>query len=162
MHLGELMETAERILDEYGDSILRIAYAYLHNMSDAEDVLQDTLIKYLQSAPDFENESHEKAWLLRVAANISKNKIEYNKIRETDELEETLVSEQRSDLSFIWEAVKKLPDIYRQVIHLFYYEGYKTAEIARILNLKESSVRTDLKRGREKLKYILKEAYDFE
>lgn len=156
------METAERILDEYGDSILRIAYAYLHNMSDAEDVLQDTLIKYLQSAPDFENESHEKAWLLRVAANISKNKIEYNKIRETDELEETLVSEQRSDLSFIWEAVKKLPDIYRQVIHLFYYEGYKTAEIARILNLKESSVRTDLKRGREKLKYILKEAYDFE
>lgn len=156
------METAERILDEYGDSILRMAYAYLHNMSDAEDVLQDTLIKYLQSAPDFENESHEKAWLLRVAANISKNKIEYNKIRETDELEETLVSEQRSDLSFVWEAVKKLPDIYRQVIHLFYYEGYKTAEIARILNLKESSVRTDLKRGREKLKYILKEAYDFE
>ena len=97
-----------------------------------------------------------------MASNLSKNKINYNKIRETDALEETLVSEEREDLTFVWEAVKSLPEKYREVIHLYYQEGYSSKEISGILNRKESSVRTDLKRGREKLKEILKEAYDFE
>ena len=131
-------------------------------MNDAEDILQETMIKYMQASPIFESESHEKAWLLRVASNLSKNKINYNKIRETDELEENLVSEEREDLSFVWEAVKSLPEKYREVIHFYYQEGYSSKEIANILNRKENSVRTDLKRGREKLKEILKEAYDFE
>ena len=152
----------ESVLDTYGNAILRLAYSYLHNMSDAEDILQDTLIKYMQSAPTFLTESHKKAWLLHVAANLSKNKIDYNKIRETDELEETLVAEEREDLSFVWEAVKALPEKYREVIHLYYQEGYQTKEISKILNRNESSVRSDLKRGREALKQVLKEAYDFE
>ncbi len=152
----------ENILDTYGNTILRLAYSYLHNMSDAEDILQDTLIKYMQSAPVFLTESHKKAWLLHVAANLSKNKIDYNRIRETDELEETLVAEEREDLSFVWEAVKALPDKYREVIHLYYQEGYSTKEISKILSRNESSVRSDLKRGREALKTVLKEAYDFE
>lgn len=154
--------SVEKALDHYGNAVLRLAYSYLHNMSDAEDVLQDTMIRYLQSAPAFENENHEKAWLLRVASNLSKNRIDYNKIREADELEETLVAEEREDLSFVWEAVKELPDPYREVIHLYYEEGYQTKEISRILGRKESSVRSDLRRGRERLKEILKEAYDFE
>ncbi len=158
----EKMTSVEQALNRYGTAILRLAYSYVHNMNDAEDILQETLIKYMQAAPTFESESHEKAWLLRVASNLSKNKINYNKIRETDELEETLVSEEREDLSFVWEAVKSLPEKYREVIHLYYQEGYSSKEIANILNRKESSVRTDLKRGREKLKEILKEAYDFE
>ena len=154
--------SVENILDCYGNAILRLAYSYLHNMSDAEDILQDTLIRYMQSAPDFMNPGHEKAWLLRVAANLSKNNISYNKIRETDELEETLIAQEREDLSFVWEAVRSLPEKYREVIHLYYQEGYKTAEISKILNRKESTIRTDLKRGRERLKEILKEVYDFE
>ena len=158
----EKMTSVEQALNRHGTAILRLAYSYVHNMNDAEDILQETLIKYMQAAPVFENETHEKAWLLRVASNLSKNKINYNKIRETDELEETLVSEEREDLSFVWEAVKSLPEKYREVIHLYYQEGYSSKEIASILNRKESSVRTDLKRGREKLKEILKEAYDFE
>ena len=152
----------ETTLDTYGNTILRLAYSYLHNMSDAEDILQDTLIKYIQSAPVFLTEGHKKAWLLHVAANLSKNKINYNKIRETDELEETLVAEEREDLSFVWEAVKALPEKYREVIHLYYQEGYPTKEISKILSRNESSVRSDLKRGREALKQVLKEAYDFE
>ena len=155
-------ETASRLLDQYGNMILRMAYSYLHNQSDAEDILQETLIKYLQSAPAFAGPTHEKAWLLKVAANLSKNRIDYNRLRETDELEETLVAKERQDLSFVWEAVKQLPANYRAAIHLFYYEGCSTAEIARILDRKESSVRSDLRRGREQLKNILKEAYDFE
>lgn len=155
-------ETASRLLDQYGNRILRLAYSYLHNQSDAEDILQETLIKYLQSAPTFAGPTHEKAWLLKVAANLSKNRIDYNRLRETDELEETLVAKERQDLTFVWEAVKQLPANYRAAIHLFYYEGCSTAEIARILDRKESSVRSDLRRGREQLKHILKEAYDFE
>lgn len=156
------VSSIENILDTYGNTILRLAYSYLHNMSDAEDILQDTLIKYMQSAPVFLTESHKKAWLLHVAANLSKNKIDYNRIRETDELEETLVAEEREDLSFVWEAVKALPDKYREVIHLYYQEGYSAKEISKILSRNESSVRSDLKRGREALKTVLKEAYDFE
>ncbi len=153
---------AERLLDQYGNSVLRLAYSYLHNMSDAEEILQETLIRYLQTAPEFENSAHEKAWLMKVAANLSKNRIDYNQRRATDELKEELLAQDQEDLSFVWEAVKALPEQYREAIHLFYYEGYSTAQIARILTRKESSVRSDLRRGREKLKLVLKEAYDFE
>lgn len=153
---------AEQILNHHGNAILRLAYSYLHNMEDAEEILQDTLIQFLKTEPVLESKEHEKAWLLRVAANLSKNRIKYNALRKTDELMDDLVSEQKEDLSFIWEAVKILPAKYREVIHLFYYEGYQTAQIAKILCMKESTVRSNLARGREKLKIVLKEAYDFE
>ena len=121
---------------------------------------QFTLIQYLKTAPVLEQEAHEKAWLFRVAGNLSKNRIAYNKVRSTDELKESLAAEQREDLSFVWEAVKDLPVKYREVIHLFYYEGLSTVEIAAILEQKESTVRSHLMRGREKLRTILKEGYD--
>ena len=162
MRQAETNGRAEMILTRFGDSILRYAYTYLHDMSDAEEVLQDTLVQFLKTAPEFESENHEKAWLLRVAANLSKNRIRYNKLRETDELNEELVAEEREDLSFVWEAVKSLPVKYREVIHLFYHEGYQTAQIAKVLGRNESTVRSDLRRGREKLKEVLKGEYDFE
>ncbi len=154
-------DRAAALLEKYGNAILRAAYSYLHNMEDAEDILQDTLIQYLKSGSEYNDEEHEKAWLLRVAINLSKNKIKYNKIRETDELMEGLVSEEKEELSFVWEAVKSLPEKYASVVHLYYQEGYSTADIAGILNKKESTVRSDLKRARDKLKKILKEEYDF-
>ena len=156
------IERAGMLIDEYGNSILRLAYSYLHNMEDAEDILQDTLIQFLKNSPSFENEAHEKAWLITVASNLSKNKINYNKLRDTDELSEELISQEKEDLNFVWEAVKELPENSREVIHLFYQEGYSTGEIAGILKRKEATIRSDLKRGRERLKKILKEAYDFE
>lgn len=154
-------EEIERVFDAHGNSILRLAYSYLHNMEDSEDILQETLIRYMDNAPTFENASHEKAWLLRVAANLSKNKIDYNSIRTADELNEELVAEERPDLQFVWEAVKGLSSAQREVIHLFYQEGYTTAQIAEVLDEKESTVRSHLKRGRDKLREILKEEYDF-
>ena len=155
-------EKAAYYFERFGNTVLRLAYSYLHNTEDSEDVLQETLMQYLRSAPRFENDQHAKAWLLRVAANRSKNRIGYNKTRKTDELNEELAAEEREDLSFVWQAVKQLPPTQREVIHLFYQEGYSTAEIAGILGRNESTVRSDLKRGREALKKVLKEAYDFE
>lgn len=153
---------AEKALKTYGNSILRMAYSYLHNMNDAEDILQDTLIQYIKNVPDFKDSTHEKAWIMRVAINLSKNKIKYNKIRQASELDENLIQGESDDLVFVWDAVSKLPEKYREVIHLFYHEGYGTAQIANILQKNDATVRSLLSRARIKLKNILKEVYDFE
>lgn len=150
---------AEEALTHYGNAILRLAYTYVYNLQDAQDILQDTLIQLLRTSPVFESEEHEKAWLLRVAANLSKNRIAYNKRRVTDELREDLIAEEREDLAFVWDAVLQLKENYRAAVHLFYYEGYSTAEIARILGRKESTIRSDLRRGRKQLRTILEEEF---
>ncbi len=158
----EMNRQAERLLDEYGGSMLRLAYSYLHNMSDAEEILQDALLHFLRAGPSVAAGPQEKAYLLRITANLSKNRISYNRLRAADALSEALAADGREDLSFVWEAVKSLPTPCREVIHLFYYEGYTTAQISRILQRKESTIRSDLHRGRARLKEILKEEYDFE
>ncbi len=145
---AQINQQAGRLMESYGNSVLRLAYSYLHNMSDAEDVLQDTLIQFLRTQPQFETTEHEKAWFLRVAINISKNKITYNKIRKTDELSETLAVAETEDLAFVWEAVKQLPAKY--------------SEIASLLSKNDATVRSLLQRARMKLKDVLKEVYDFE
>ena len=156
-----LNERAEKFMKMYGSRVLRLAYSYVKNMDEAEDILQETLIKILETKLESEDEEYIKAYFLRTASNIAKNHISANKRHETDELNEELVAEEKTDLSFVWEAVGNLPDTQREVIHLFYEEGYQTAEIAEILGRKEATIRSDLKRAREKLKVILKEVYDF-
>lgn len=151
---------AEHALCTYGQSILRLAYSYLRNQSDAEDILQETLLRLLRSAPEFETQEHEKAWLLHVAANLSKNRLRYNRLRRADPLEETLIAQERPDLAFVWEAVSALPVRWREVLHLFYQEEYSTAQIAQILSRKESTVRSDLHRARIRLKEVLQDNYD--
>jgi RNA polymerase sigma-70 factor (ECF subfamily) len=159
---AQINEQAGRLMTDYGNSVLRLAYSYLFNMSDAEDVLQDTLIQFIRKQPEFESVEHEKAWFLRVAINICKNKITYNKIRKTDELSETLAAAEAEDLAFVWDAVKQLPSKYSEVVHLYYHEGYSTAQIASLLSKNEATVRSLLQRARIKLKDVLKEVYDFE
>jgi len=164
----DIEKDVREALDLYGDSVLRLAYSYLHNLQEAEDMLQETMIKYVTSRPVFESESHRKAWLLRVAANLSKNRIEYNRVRDCDEITENTesavpaepVEPADSPYSGIWEAVKKLPPSQREAVHLFYQEGYSTAEIARITERKESTVRSDLRRARLGLKKILSKEAD--
>ena len=91
----ELNRRAESILTRYGNNILRLAYSYLHNTADAEEVVQDTLVQFLRTAPVFSDKSHEEGWLMRVAGNLSKNRIRYNRIRTTDELNDELAAEER-------------------------------------------------------------------
>ena len=156
----ETSERAALLLDRHGESVLRCAYSYLHNMADAEEVLQDTLVQYLKHAPELRGAEHERAWLLHVAANLSKNRLRYSREHGTDELNDRLADEGREDLSFVW--VKSLPESCREAVHLFYYEGLSTAQISRILGRSETAVRSALHRGRRKLKEILREDYDFE
>lgn len=153
---------AERLFRTYGDAVYRCAYAFLRQAGDAEDVLQETLLAYLRAQPELESPEHEKAWLLRVAANLAKNRLRYRSAHAPDELSERLAQEEREDLSFVWEAVGCLSPDQREAVHLFYQEGYTTREIAGLLGRRESTVRSDLRRARERLKTILKEEYDFD
>lgn len=158
-----LIPDAARALRRHGDAVLRLACSYLHQRPEAEDVLQDTLLQYLQKAPPFSGEEHERAWLLRVAANLCKNRLSYWKRHPQEELSDLLPGRApEPELLAVWDAVGALPARYRGVIHLYYYEGYTTVEIARILGARESTVRSLLARGREKLRVVLKEGYDFE
>ena len=164
----QIEKEAEEILDLHGNAILRLALSYLHNKEDAEDILQETMIKFVTVRPDFESDTHRKAWLMRVASNLAKNRIDYNKVRDTMELNEEIAGEVQEDLDngeeykAIWDAVRSLPVHQREAIHLFYQEGYQTSEIAEITGRREATVRSDLKRARDKLRELLKEADDFE
>ena len=163
----QIEKEAEEILDIHGNSILRLAISYLHNKEDAEDILQETMIKFVTVRPDFESEAHRKAWLMRVASNLAKNRIDYNKVRDTMELNEEIAGEVQEDLDkgdeykAIWDAVRSLPVHQREAIHLFYQEGYQTSEIAALTGRREATVRSDLKRARDKLRELLKEVDDF-
>lgn len=162
----QMQTDCSRILDAYGDSLLRFACSYTHNLADAQEIVQDTLLAWLNKAPEFSRPESEKAWLLQVCANLAKNKIRFNARRSAASLENlgepAIAVSDKPDLSFVWQAVAKLPVNYRSAVHLYYEEGYSTMEIAQILKRKESTVRTWLTRARAKLKEILQEDYDFE
>ena len=161
----QMNERAEYLLDNYGNSIMRLAFSYVHNKEDAEEIVQDSILQLLRAKPVFENTKHELSYLMTITSNISKNKIKYNARHATVELNEEITSDQTADKSddhsFILEAVAKLPVKYKEVIHLFYCEDYSTAQIAKILKMNESTVRSNLSRGRDKLKTILKEEYGY-
>ena len=138
-------DTAEAVA-QYGSAVYRLAYAMTRSRSDADDVFQEVFLRLHRSAPDFANEEHRRAWLLRVTANCAR----------TLPLED-VYSYQDSVESAVDEALAHLPGKYRAVIHLFYYEGYQTEEIARILGRSPSTVRAQLTRARQKLRTLLKE-----
>ena len=149
---------AETYLTKFGDAILRLAYSYVHNRHDAEDILQETLINILLSNPSFENSAHAKRYMLKTAANLSKNFLKKSRLRRTDTLQQDLAETQQESLAYLWQAVKQLPVSQREAVHLFYEEGYHIKEISIILNRKEPTVRSDLRRGRETLRRILEKA----
>lgn len=154
---------AEKYLSDFGDAMMRLAYSYVHNMYDAEDILQEALIKTLLADPSFKSEAHIKNYLMKVTANLSKNLLKKNKnrLRRADELQQELVMAQQDigegSLYDLWQAVKKLPVPQREAVHLFYEEGCSTKEIASILGRKEPTVRSDLRRARKKLKKLLED-----
>ncbi|WP_027398695.1 RNA polymerase sigma factor [Anaerovorax odorimutans] len=154
-------ETVVHALQVYGNSILRLAYSYLHSISEAEDILQDTLLSLIKNKPVFLNSEHEKAWLMRVAINLCKNKLKSSWFHTVEIPENFDIEYMEEEESEVLEAVNDLPVKYREVIHLFYFEGYSTLEISSILQKKESTVRSLLCRARERLRKVLKGVYDF-
>lgn len=141
-------------VEEYADMIQRICFYHLKNQADTEDVVQTVFLKYMLYEKPFCNTEHEKAWLLRVAINVCKdflksffrrNVVSMEVIRE---MEAEVPEEHREVL----EAVLSLPEKYKDVIYLYYYEEYSAAEIGKIIGKKENTVYSLLSRGREMLK----------
>lgn len=145
----------ENAVITYSQSLLKIAYTYMKSTADAEDIVQDAFIQYLRFAPEFDNDDHEKAWLIRVTINLCKNSLKSSWRTKRAELDENLMSSLNEDEGFLLSEVLKLPEKFRTVIHLHYYEGYEIKEIAEIIGQNPSTVGVWLKRGREYLKKIL-------
>ena len=150
------VKTAEEIVIKYENLLYRAALTITQNREDALDMVQETFIKWITSRPDFQSDEHEKAWLLRVVMNLSRNLVTSAAHRLSCELLDIYPAEDEEEQGVL-EEVMKLPESYREAIFLYYYEGYSTAEIAQILNENVSTVRTRLARGREKLKGMLKD-----
>lgn len=151
----------EELVNEYQNNLYVAAFSICKNAHDAEDVVQDTFIKYLTKNTDFASKEHIKAWLLRVAINTAKNKVTSFFRREVVPIDDymqniEMPNEKAEDL---FAAVMALPLKYRVVIHLFYYEDYSVKEIADILNISRDNVKTRLTRGRKQLKERLKEEW---
>ena len=151
-----------QLFETYRQNIFAAAFNVCKNADDAEDVMQETFLRYHRVNKQFESEQHIKAWLLRVAINGAKDVWRAGRRRNEVPLEdymETLPFDS-PESSALFEAVMALPANYRSVIHLFYYEDYTVQEIADILHLTQSNVKVRLNRGRAMLKQTLKEDWN--
>ena len=144
------------IVDKYATMIYKLAFARTRNKERAEDIFQEVFLKYISKKPRFENEEHEKAWFIRVTINCSKDFFNFIKKENFEELDENILSSEEPE-EIMEEFLNKLTVDYRTVIHLFYYEGYSTFEISKLLNKKESTIRMQLTRARRNLKIIMEE-----
>lgn len=141
----------EKMIEKYSDMVYRLALTRTKSKENSEDVYQEVFLRLSKKLPDFENEEHEKAWLIRVTINCSKNLLNSKFLKYKEELKDdiTFETKERHD---IYYAVQELPLKYRTIIHLYYYENYKINEISKILNIKENTIKSNLSRAREKLK----------
>lgn len=175
-------------IDKYSDMLFKLSYVRLQNTQDAEDVVQEVFYQYLKNPPAFQSPEHERAWFLKVALNACRKvwrsawkrhqspwqPLEGGEVenlpmnqdcpeREPDSMacgpEERFV--RREENRRLLESVMALPEKYRDVIHLFYYEELSVKEISQVTGRGESTVTSQLTRGRELLRKTLKEEYDF-
>ena len=154
--LPQTKEYKHMIIEKYFNMIYRLAVSQTKDIHNAEDITNEVFLKYMNSSKTFESEEHIKAWLIRVTVNSSKSLFSSSWFKKNVPLEEDIPVDMPEEESEVYGAVLKLPPKYRAVIHLFYYEDMKTAQIAQILNLKETTVRSQLSRARDMLKEILK------
>ncbi len=163
-------ESFEEVMELYMPMVYRIAYSRLGERSDAEDVTQDVFLRYFRTGMTYNNEEHRKAWLIRCAVNCAKNTAAsaWNRHRASGEMLENTTDEddltssgcdeqyERTERRMtVLSAVKQLPEKYRTVIHLFYFEDMSVAQISAAVGAGESTVKSQLSRARKLLKPLL-------
>ena len=160
-------EYIQRVVEQHSQTLLRVAYNIVHSTAESEDIVQDVFLTLITRKPRLESEAHEKAWLIRATINRARN--ERKRIaRFTGEAEDVLdaLAERGAEHAAgygtghsgeLLSAVLSLPDKYSVPIHLYYYEGYSTKEIAEILMLPQATVCTRLSRARVLLRDMLEE-----
>ncbi|MCI8490874.1 MAG: sigma-70 family RNA polymerase sigma factor [Lachnospiraceae bacterium] len=157
-----MRQSVQELFEIYQNNLYAVAFNVCKNAEDAEDVVQDTFIQYYSLKKEFDNEQHIRAWLIRVAINKAKNMNRAFWRRNKMSLEDYMetLSFETPESGELFEAVMNLPEKYRIVVHLFYYEDYTVHEIADILKLSESNVKVRLSRGRALLKEKLQEEWE--
>ena len=148
-------------IEEYADMVYRIALTRCKSIETAEDVFQEVFIRYGEKNPKFENKEHEKAWFIRVTINLTKNIKESAWNKKVVRLDESVIFNTKEE-NDVYSAVCGLPQNYRTVIYLLYYEGYKVNEISKLINKPEGTVKTWLFRAREILKNELEGGFENE
>ena len=144
-------ERVQEVFERYGNMIYRTAFVLMKNKYDAEDAVQDVLIRFMECRKSFQEEEHRKAWLIRVTINICKNKLRFYHNHPGISMEELSARYEEPEDLHIMEYLLALPCKYREVLLLYYVEGYPCREIARLLRASEAAVRKRLERGRKQL-----------
>ncbi len=145
----------ERVVQTYGDMLFRISLVMLGNESDAEDAIQETLLKYLQKSLVFENADHEKAWLITVVTNKCRDMLRFRLRHPQIDFDALKARSPDPPDSGILEALMTLPEKFRTVLLLHYVEEYRTEDIARMIGRSQSAVKMRLQKGRK----LLEETY---
>ena len=150
-------QDVDRIMERYSDTIKRICMVHLKNFADTEDIFQNVFLKYILHSAVFENENHEKAWIIRVTINECKDFLKSffrkNMVCIDDIIEPSYEISQDSNM--VLEAVTALPNKYKDVIYLYFYEGYSAVEISDILGKNTNTIYTLLSRAKKILKETL-------
>ena len=142
-------------VNEYSDTVYRVAYNITNNTDDAFDVCQEVFLRLVKNSHKIKNEDHLKAWILRVAVNCARSYAKRKNRFESKVVENEIFYTESNEKLELLEAVMALPEKYRIVVHLFYYEDLKVEQIAEVLKINKSAVKTRLCRAREKLKNML-------
>jgi len=147
----------EDIYNRHVNTVYRVCYMFMKNRSEAEDAVQTTFLKLMNSNISFKDHSHEKAWLIVTASNVCKNSLKHWSRSKSRNYEDYINDFKHIDTHEfeILEEVLSLPEKYKTVIYLYYYEGYSSVEISKILGVKEATIRSWLYRGRKLLKKSL-------
>lgn len=150
-------QEATRAIEQYADMVRRICMVHLKNEADTEDIFQEVFLKYALSSVAFQNPEHEKSWLIRVTLNACKDLLKSLFRRNTVPLEQAMEIARQADTEQreVLEAVLSLPEAYRDVVYLHYYEGYTALEIGSLLHKKHNTVYTHLTRAKAVLRETL-------
>jgi RNA polymerase sigma-70 factor (ECF subfamily) len=143
-------------IEKYHATVYRVALGYVKSTHDAEDITQDVFFKMYKHSKEFVSDEAQKAWLIRVAINESKNLLKSSWFSRRAELDEGLVVPENNDLG-VYEYVQMLKPKYRTVVYLHYYEKYTAKEIAAILKKPQSTIESQLRRSKEQLRKIITE-----
>lgn len=140
----------------YGSMVFKIAMVNLSNRDDAEEIMQEAFYKLLYKAPEFNDDEHEKAWLIRITINLCRDILRSVWHKRVVKMEEIETYYDAPSDSRVMKEIVELPVKYKTVIYLYYFEDYSIKQISEILKTKESAIKMRLQRGRQLLKIELK------
>ncbi|MBR3811048.1 MAG: RNA polymerase sigma factor [Agathobacter sp.] len=149
----------ERVVHTYGNMLFRLCLITLGSASDAEDVIQETMITYLRKKPEFKDAEHEKAWLITVASNKCKDLLRFRARHPMIDLEQIQEFVTEDSDSGILEALMTLPEKFRIVLILYYVEEYRIEDIAKVIGKTPSAVKMRLQKGRSLLEKVYRKEY---